>query len=71
VAIRVANPKRRLSYDMSATALLRFGPSNAVRGRLEVRRNGAVLTEPQVLEVKLHNDGRRDISSAAFDAGSR
>ncbi|MGP4111979.1 hypothetical protein ACTWP5_13815 [Streptomyces sp. 4N509B] len=69
VAIRVGNPKRLLSYDMSATALLRLGPSNAVRSTLEVRRNGAILTEPHVLEIELRNDGRRDIPSAAFDGG--
>jgi hypothetical protein len=65
----IANPKRRLTWDFGATAVLPSRAANAVRTTLEVRHNGRVIVDPHLLEVVLHNDGRRDIPSEAFDAG--
>src|SRR4051794_11545497 len=66
VGWRAANPKRRLRYGMPVVTPL----INAVPGAppgIEVRHNGRRLTYPYVVEMRLVNEGRRDIPSAAFD----
>ncbi|MDN3356852.1 hypothetical protein [Actinomadura sp. DC4] len=64
----IANPPQRLAYEMTAeTQLLNGTAASSVREGLEIRRDGRLLSDPRVLEIKLINEGRRDIPSSAFD----
>lgn len=41
-----------------------------MRGDLELRHRGRLISDPHVLEIELTGNGRRDISSSAFDGGA-
>jgi hypothetical protein len=69
VAYRTAFPRRRLLWGVATEAPLLSAP-DGVRGELELRHDGRLLTDPQVLEVVLTVQGRRDIPSSAFDGGA-
>jgi hypothetical protein len=58
--------RRRLLWGASTVAPLLSAP-DGVRGKLELRHDGQLLTDPHVLEVVLTVQGRRDIPSDAFD----
>jgi hypothetical protein len=66
VSYMAAFPKRRLLYGMPVVAPMLTAPSG-VRGDLELRHRGTLLTEPHVLEVQLLSRGRKDIPSSAYD----
>ncbi|PWI13949.1 hypothetical protein DI272_07115 [Streptomyces sp. Act143] len=63
--LHVAHPRRRLNYTVSHAPLV----PDAAAGSLEVSHNGTALVDPHVVTVVLHNPGRRDIASSAFDRG--
>ncbi|MEV8318406.1 hypothetical protein AB0Q95_30025 [Streptomyces sp. NPDC059900] len=66
--LRAANPKRQLDYWMSAkTNLLKA--ADGAGSSLEVHHAGGTLTDPHVLQIKMINKGRRDISSDHYDGG--
>ncbi|MGW1364500.1 hypothetical protein ACWCQP_44735 [Streptomyces chartreusis] len=48
---------------MSDTSLLQ----ERLNGRVEVRHTGSLLADPRLIQVRLTNVSRRDISSASFD----
>ncbi|MBZ4321042.1 hypothetical protein [Streptomyces huiliensis] len=60
--LRSGNPKRRLRYDIYTSPLVEL-PT----GVLEIRRNGTVLTAPQLVQLELENTGHHDIPAAAFE----
>jgi hypothetical protein len=62
-----AIPPRRMLYDwrLDAVQLVRTDATAAVE--LEVRRNGEILRDPHVVQVKLASRGRADIGRDAFD----
>ncbi|MEU2722733.1 hypothetical protein [Streptomyces smyrnaeus] len=64
--LRVSNPRRRLTYSIEDTRLLR---PHSLGHDLTVHLDGSVLPDPRILRVELRNLGRRDIASAAFDQG--
>ncbi|WP_217242281.1 hypothetical protein [Streptomyces sp. AC555_RSS877] len=66
--LRAAYPKRCLTYDLVTLTPL-ISPSSLLRGGLSVSLNGAALTDPHVLKIRLLNSGVRDIPSDAFDNG--
>ncbi|MEU9702039.1 hypothetical protein [Streptomyces sp. NPDC047981] len=55
--------RRRLLYAMSSTSLLQ----EQLNGRIEVRHTGTSLAEPRLVQIRLTNVSRRDVSSASFD----
>ncbi|MFE5917201.1 hypothetical protein [Streptomyces sp. NPDC056468] len=64
-AFRSTHPKRRLNYTVSHQPLVQ----QVMYGSLEIRWNGAILTDPHVVRLVLTNPGRWDIPSEAFDRG--
>jgi hypothetical protein len=66
VTIRVASPKRRLMCAMPVITPL-LNSAAGVTGTIEVRRDGQLLTNPRVVELKLASRGRNDIPRSAFD----
>ncbi|MFF4228018.1 hypothetical protein [Streptomyces sp. NPDC001820] len=66
--LRAANPRRSIHVSMHETRLLRSHAS--LGSTLEIRRNGALLTDPRLVQVYLRNPSRRDIASSAFDQGA-
>jgi hypothetical protein len=66
VTFWIGRPKRRLLYWMPVTTPL-LPAEQDVRQKLEVRHDEQVLSDPQVLEVGLFNQGHLDIASTAFD----
>ncbi|GAA5029550.1 hypothetical protein [Streptomyces siamensis] len=64
-ALRASHPRRRLTYTTGHDPLV----NQLVGGRLEIRRNGTLLTDPHLVRLVLTNPGRRDIPSSAFDRG--
>ncbi|MEJ8672146.1 hypothetical protein WKI71_38790 [Streptomyces sp. MS1.AVA.1] len=64
-AFRSTHPKRRLNYTVSHQPLVQ----PVMYGSLEIRWNGALLTDPHVVRLVLTNPGRWDIPSEAFDRG--
>ena len=67
VTVWIGRPRRRLLYWMPVSAPL-LNAGQDVRRRLEVRCGGKILSDPQVLEIGLFNQGRLDIPTTAFDA---
>lgn len=67
-AYKIANPRRRLAYDLLTCAPLLNAPPD-VRSGIELRHCGEVLTAPHFMEIVLTNDGRRDVPTTAFDSG--
>jgi hypothetical protein len=67
VTIWIGRPRRRLLYWMPVSAPL-LNAGQDVRRKLEVRCGGKILSDPQVLEIGLFNQGRLDIPTTAFDA---
>ncbi|MFB6691260.1 hypothetical protein ACFCX3_12075 [Streptomyces virginiae] len=62
--LRARTPRRRrLLYAMSDTSLLQ----EQLNGRIEVRHTGNLLADPRLVQVRLTNVSRLDISSASFD----
>jgi len=68
VTIRVANPKRRLMVAMPVITPL-LNRVAAKTGNIEVTRDGKLLSNPRVVELKLYTRGRNDIPRSAFDGG--
>ncbi|MEV6107517.1 hypothetical protein AB0M28_22845 [Streptomyces sp. NPDC051940] len=66
--LRAAHPKRRIAYDIEATAI--ESPHHALGGILELRRDGVTLSNPHIVRVDIKNTGRRDIASSSFDNSS-
>ncbi|MGI5460011.1 hypothetical protein ACQEWB_44000 [Streptomyces sp. CA-249302] len=64
-AFRASHPKRRLTYAVAHSRLVRRRSD----GGLEIRCNGTLLADPHLVTVVLTNPGRRDIASSAFDRG--
>ncbi|MFD9459769.1 hypothetical protein [Streptomyces sp. NPDC060027] len=64
-ALRASHPRRRLTYSTGHDPLV----DPLVGGRLEIRRDGTLLTDPHLVRLVLTNPGRRDIPSGAFDQG--
>jgi len=67
VAYIVGFPRRRLLYAMPTVGAMLTAPAG-VRGDLELRHRGKVLTAPGVVEVWLVSRGRKDIPSSAYDS---
>jgi hypothetical protein len=65
----VGFPTRRLLYRVSSVTPLLSAP-DGMRGDLELRHRGRLISDPHVLEIELTGNGRRDISSSAFDGGA-
>ncbi|MFJ6893576.1 hypothetical protein [Streptomyces hokutonensis] len=65
---RASNPKRRLDYSTPTNASL-FVASHSQTGALQVTHNGTPVNRPRIIELKLRNAGRRDISAAEFHNG--
>jgi hypothetical protein len=65
-AYRSANPKRRLIFGMFNVAPLVGAPAG-VRGDLEIRHQGEVVADPQLVTLAIASRSRRDISSDDFD----
>ncbi len=66
VTIWIGRPQRRLLYWMPVSAPL-LNAGQDVRGKLTVTRGNEILSEPQLLEIGLLNQGRLDIPTTAFD----
>ncbi|MBT2511937.1 hypothetical protein J7I98_40595 [Streptomyces sp. ISL-98] len=66
IARRAKGPKRQFLYGMSTPTPILSAPEG-VRGDLELRHQGDLLTHPQVMQVNLINRGRDDIPREAFD----
>lgn len=66
MTMRAADPKRRLLYSMPTITPL-LDDSHGVQSALEVRRNGQLLTRPQLLVVRVTARGRHDITAADFE----
>jgi hypothetical protein len=64
----VGFPKRRLLYGMPVMTRV-LSTEADVQGDLELRRHGALLADPHVLEIRLIGRGRKDIPSSAYDGG--
>lgn len=70
VTYMVGFPKRRLLYGVPVATPLLTTPDGVLRGELELRHRGELLTEPHVVELKLLSKGRKDIPSTAYDGGA-
>ncbi|MFF3445871.1 hypothetical protein ACFYXJ_01890 [Streptomyces sp. NPDC002667] len=64
-ALRTSHPRWRLTYSTDHDPLV----DPLLGGRLEIRRDGILLTDPHLVRITLVNPGRRDIASSAFDQG--
>ncbi|WP_327390925.1 hypothetical protein OG728_31935 [Streptomyces microflavus] len=76
--LRAANPKRRLDWETGYSVPLLITPQTGA-GVLELTHNGVPVAHPRIVELRLRNSGRRDITQAqfhgnaslTFDLGSR
>jgi len=68
VTLVVGVPRRRLVYRMRAIAPLVSAPEG-IRGDLELRHRGKLLSNPRALTVELVSRGRRDIGNDAYNDG--
>jgi hypothetical protein len=70
VALRIANPKKRLEYKVSGTPLLATQSLGSVEpGSVTVAYQGMPVTNPWVVTLDVWSVGRRDIRSSDFDDG--
>lgn len=63
-----ANPRRELSYLLLSSGPLVSKHADSGSG-IEVSLDGEKLDHAHLAEVRIRNSGRRDIPTAAFDAG--
>jgi hypothetical protein len=68
VTLVVGIPRRRLFYRMRAIAPLVSAPEG-LRGDLELRHRGKLLSNPRALTVELVSRGRKDIANDAYNDG--
>ncbi|MFE7114121.1 hypothetical protein ACFU99_01685 [Streptomyces sp. NPDC057654] len=64
---RAAFPKRRLMYSFSSSSLVQRHQRNISANVLHIRLGERELHNPRLVNLRLENTGRRDISSAQFD----
>jgi hypothetical protein len=68
VTVIVGIPRRRLFYRMRAIAPLVSAPKG-IRGDLELRHRGKLLSNPRALTIELVSRGRKDIANDAYNDG--
>jgi len=66
-AFRAANPRQELAFQVNASVPLLTGHIDRPRDLVEVRVDGRILRNAQLIELRLVNRGRRDIPTEAFD----
>ena len=68
VTLLVGIPRRRLFYQMQAVAPLVSAP-HGIRGDLELRHRGKLLSDPRAVTITIVSRGRKDIANDAYNDG--
>lgn len=63
--LRAANPKRRLDFGTGPSVPLLIAAQTGA-GTLELTHNGSPVASPRIVELRLRNSGRRDITQSQF-----
>lgn len=67
-AFRAADPRQVVTWKLRAVVpLLTRGNLHGVGDTLEIRLDGKALDDPRTVDILMRNQGKRDISTAAFD----